>query len=49
MNFLIGLREFKNHLLKKENIFFSIFVIIIFFLDRLSKSYVIDNFKEVSY
>ena len=49
MNFLIGLREFKNHLLKKENIFFSIFVIIIFFLDRLSKSYVVDNFKEVSY
>ena len=49
MNFLISLKEFKNHLLRKENIFFFIFIIIIFFLDRLSKLKIINNLNEVPF
>ncbi len=46
MNFLASLKEFKNYLLKKENIFFCIFIIIIFFLDRYSKNLIINSFNE---
>ena len=49
MNFLLILREFKNNLFKKENLYFFIFVIIIFFLDRLSKLHIINNFSEDIY
>jgi len=49
MNFLIRLIELKKHLLKKENIFFIILVIIIFLLDRLSKLQIIDNLNEAPY
>ena len=49
MNFLNKTIEFKKNLLKKENIFFLLFVIIIFFLDRLSKLQIINNLNEVPY
>ena len=49
MNFLRSLKIFKNHLLKNENIFFLIFVLIIFFLDRLSKLQIINNLNDVPY
>ena len=49
MNFLISSREFKNHIFKKENIFFYVFVVTIFFLDRLSKLQIINNLNEASY
>jgi signal peptidase II len=49
MNFLIRLIEFKKYFLKKENIFFFIFVITIFFLDRLSKLQIINNLNESPY
>ena len=47
--FLIRLIEFKKYFLKKENIFFFIFVITIFFLDRLSKLQIINNLNESPY
>ena len=46
MNFLINLKEIKNYLLKKENIYYFVLIIIIFFLDRYSKFIVINNFNE---
>ena len=49
MNFLISLNKFKNHLFKKENIYFCIFAIIIFCLDRFSKLQVINNLNEAPY
>ena len=49
MNFLRNSKEFKTLLFKKENLFFFIFVMIIFFLDRLSKSKIINNLNEAPY
>jgi|TARA_B100001063_G_C16759324_1_gene555074 signal peptidase II len=49
MNFYINLKEFKNQLFKKDNIFFSILVIIIFFLDRFTKFQIINNVTEAPY
>ena len=49
MNFSISFREFKNYLFKKDNLFFLIFFIIIFFLDRLSKLKIINNLDEAPY
>ena len=49
MNFLISLKEKKNYFLKKENIYYSVLIIIIFFLDRYSKFLVINNFSETTY
>ena len=46
MNFLISLKEKKDYFLKKENIYYSVLIIIIFFLDRYSKFIVINNFSE---
>ena len=46
MNFLINLKEIKKYLLKKENIYYLVLIIIIFFLDRYSKFIVINNFSE---
>ena len=46
MNFLINLKEIKKYFLKKENIYYSVLIIIIFFLDRYSKFIVINNFSE---
>ena len=49
MNYLVNLKEFRNNLFKKENIFYFLFIIIIFFLDRLSKLQIINKFNEVSH
>ena len=46
MNFLINLKETKNYFLKKENIYYLVLIIVIFFLDRYSKFIVINNFSE---
>ena len=46
MNLLANLKEIKNYFLKKENIYYLIILIIIFFLDRYSKFIVINNFSE---
>ena len=49
MNFLASLKELRINLFKKENIFYLLFVIIIFFLDRISKSQIINKFNEFSH
>ena len=41
-----GAQDLKNHFLKKENIFYFIIVIIIFFLDRFSKLEILNQFSE---
>ena len=46
MNFLQSAQDLKNHFLKKENIFYFTIVIIIFFLDRFSKSKILNQFSE---
>ena len=49
MNLLANLKEMKNYFFKKENIFYSLFILIIFFLDRVSKKEIINNFNENLY
>ena len=49
MNFLISLKEKKDYFLKKENIIYLTLILIIFFLDRYSKFFVINNFSETTY
>ena len=49
MNLLANLKEMKNYFFKKENIFYLTFILIIFFLDRLSKREIISNFNENVY
>ena len=49
MKYLINYQEFKNYFFKKENIFYSLFILIIFFLDRVSKKEIINNFNESLY
>ena len=46
MVFFDNLKEFKNHFFKKENIYFLVIAISIFFFDRLTKNKVINNFSE---
>ncbi len=46
MNLLTNLKEIKNYFFKKENIYYSVLIIIIFFLDRYSKFTIINNFSE---
>tara|TARA_Y100000591_G_C21752115_1_gene655323 strand:+ start:212 stop:703 length:492 start_codon:yes stop_codon:yes gene_type:complete len=43
---LINLKEIKNKILKKENFFSLIIVLLIFFIDRYSKIQIIKNFSE---
>ena len=49
MNLIANLKEMKNYFFKKENIFYLTFILIIFFLDRLSKREIINNFNESVY
>ena len=49
MNLFINSKEIKNYFLKKENIFYLFFILIIFFFDRLSKREIINNFNESIY
>ncbi len=49
MNFLKDLKEFKKNLFKKENTYYFIIIGIIFFIDRISKSSVLNNFNKSTY
>ncbi len=49
MEFLINLKERVKVFFIKENIYFYIFVIFIFFLDRFSKLKIVNNFNESTY
>ena len=49
MNLLVNLKELKNYFLKKENIYYFVLIMIIFFLDRYSKFIVINNFSDRTY
>ena len=49
MNFLIKFKEIKNNFFKKENAYFLLLALIIFFLDRISKFKIINNFNESAY
>ena len=49
MNFSISLKDLKNDLIQRENIFYLIVIGIIFLLDRVSKISVLNNFNERTY
>tara|TARA_B100000035_G_scaffold314888_1_gene332842 strand:- start:2982 stop:3482 length:501 start_codon:yes stop_codon:yes gene_type:complete len=49
MNFFLNLKELRNNFFKKENIFYAILIMIIFFFDRYSKLNIINNFSENTY
>ena len=49
MNFLIKLKDIKNSLFLRENIFYLLIIGVIFFLDRISKLSVLNNFNENKY
>ena len=49
MIFFDSLKDKKESILKKENIFFLIFIVIIFLLDRYSKLKVINKFSDNVY
>ncbi len=49
MNFSISLKDLKNDLILKENIFYLIVIGFIFLLDRVSKISVLNNFNERTY
>ena len=49
MNFLESTKSFKNNLLKKENIINFIIILTIFFLDRVSKFKVLNDFSDKDY
>ena len=49
MEFLINLKKRAKYLFIKENIYFFIFIIFIFFLDRFSKLKIVNNFNEATY
>ena len=46
---MIDLKEIKNKIIKKENIYYLLIIVVIFLLDRLSKVNIINNFLEQSY
>ena len=49
MNFLINLEKIKKNFLKKENIFFFIFIILIFYLDRFTKQKILQKYNDDIY
>ena len=49
MNFLNNLNEIKSNFLQKENIYFFLLIIIIFFLDRISKVKIMSTFNDQVY
>ena len=49
MNFFINLKEFKTQLFKKDNIFYLILTLIVFFSDRIMKLKVINEFSDNTY
>ena len=46
MNFLINLEKIKKNFLKKENIFFFIFITLIFYLDRFTKQKILQKYND---
>ena len=48
-NTLIDLKEIKNKILKKENLIFGCLIIIIFYLDRISKIKILEDFSDSTY
>ena len=49
MNFTIDLKKKKINFFKKDNVFYFLFITIIFLLDRTTKLIVIQNFSEQAY
>ena len=49
MTILSNLKNKKDEVFKKENIYFLIIIFIIFFLDRISKIKILSNFSESVY
>ena len=49
MNFLIRLKRKTKVLIIKENIYYLLFITVIFLLDRFSKLKIIDNFNDATY
>ena len=43
---MINLRDIKKNFFKKENIYFFVLILFIFFLDRYSKNFILNNFRE---
>ena len=43
---MIDLKEIKNKIFIKENLYFLIIIVFIFTLDRYSKSHIISNFSD---
>ena len=43
---MINLKDIKKNLFKKENIYFFVLILFIFFLDRYSKNFILNNFRE---
>ena len=43
---MINFKDIKNNLFKTENIYFFVLILFIFFLDRYSKNYILNNFSE---
>lgn len=49
MNFFFKIKKIENLLLKRENIFFSLLILLIFACDRFTKEKIINSFNERSY
>ena len=49
MNFLKNLFQIKKFFFKKENFYLFVFILILFLIDRYSKSIVIENFSSKSF
>lgn len=49
MNLINKLKDTKDNFVKKENIYYLMVILIIFFLDRVSKLKIINNFNESPY
>ena len=43
---MINLEDIKKNLFKKENIYFFVLILFIFFLDRYSKNFILNNFSD---
>ena len=46
---MIDLKEIKNKIIIKNNLYFLIVILIIFFLDRYAKLFILNNFTEGTY
>ena len=48
-NILIDLKEIKNKIASKNNLYCLLVILIIFFLDRYTKIYIMNNFSDNSF